>query len=97
MHLLPHSTTKKKSPEVFEKAEYYTDILCQASLTPEDCLMVGNDVDDDMPAQNTGMKVFLLTDCLINRKEKDISSFERGNFEKLKEYIKKLVENPQKM
>ena len=79
------------------KAEYYTDILCQASLTPEDCLMVGNDVDDDMPAQNTGMKVFLLTDCLINRKEKDISSFEKGNFEKLKEYIKKLVENPQKM
>jgi hypothetical protein len=39
----------------------------------------------------------LLTDCLINRKEKDISSFEKGNFEKLKEYIKKLVENPQKM
>lgn len=77
--------------------EYYADILEKAALLPEECLMVGNDVDDDMPAQNTGMKVFLLTDCLINRNKKDISAFEHGNFEKLTEYIKKLVENPQKM
>ena len=35
--------------------------------------MVGNDVDEDMIAQTLGMKVFLLTDCLINRNGKDIS------------------------
>ncbi len=79
------------------KAEYYGDILKKASLLPEECLMVGNDVDDDMPAQRTGMKVFLLTDCLINVNKKDISFYEKGNFVNLKEYIKKLVENPQKM
>ena len=61
--------------------------LEKAALLPEECLMVGNDVDDDMPAQNTGMKVFLLTDCLINRNKKDISAFEHGNFEKLTEYF----------
>lgn len=77
--------------------EYYTDILGQASLDPEECLMVGNDVDDDMPAESTGMKVFLLTDCLLNRKQKDISIYEKGNFLDLTEYIKKLVEKSQKM
>ncbi len=90
-------TTYENSRFCKPKSEYYTDILEKSSLLPEECLMVGNDVDDDMPAQNTGMKVFLLTDCLINQNKKDISSFEKGNFEKLTEYIKKLVENPQKM
>ncbi len=79
------------------KPEYYTDILEKAGLLPEECLMVGNDVDDDMPAESTGMKVFLLTDCLLNRKQKDISIYEKGNFRDLTEYIKKLVEKSQKM
>lgn len=32
-------------------------------LSPEECLMVGNDAQEDMIAETTGMKVFLLTDC----------------------------------
>ena len=28
--------------------------------------MVGNDVGEDMVAETLGMRVFLLTDCLIN-------------------------------
>lgn len=35
---------------------------------PKNVLMVGNDVRDDMSAADVGMKVFLLTDCLINKK-----------------------------
>ena len=31
--------------------------------------MVGNDVTEDMVAEETGMQVFLLTDCLINKEK----------------------------
>ena len=52
--------------------------------------MVGNDALEDMIAKSLGMKVFLLTDCLINRKEQDLSEFEKGNFDDLKEFINNL-------
>ena len=50
--------------------------------------MVGNDVDEDMIASGAvGMKVFLLTDCLLNRKNTDISIFARGSFDDLLQYL----------
>ena len=52
--------------------------------------MVGNDVTEDMVAQKTGMQVFLLTDCLINREQTDISVFENGSFDQLMAYMETL-------
>ena len=49
--------------------------------------MVGNDVSDDMVARELGMKVFLLTDCLINKEDADISEYPNGSFEELIDYI----------
>ena len=49
--------------------------------------MVGNDVSDDMPASSIGMKVFLLTDCLINAEGADISAYPNGGFDEMMEYI----------
>ena len=56
-------------------------------VRPEECLMVGNDVGDDMVAENLGMKVFLLTDCLINKTDKNISDYNSGSFEQLLQFI----------
>ena len=67
---------------------YYSDIAKKLNLVPEQCLMIGNDVEDDMAAEKVGMKVFLLTDCLINKKGKDISSYQKGDFKALREYLK---------
>ena len=50
--------------------------------------MVGNDVDDDMVARDIGINVFLLTDFLINKHDKDISNYPNGNFADLLCYIK---------
>lgn len=69
---------------------YYTDILEEIELRPEECLMVGNDVTEDMVAKTLGMQVFLLTDCLINSHEKDISEYPRGGFPELLEVIREL-------
>ena len=68
--------------------EYYRVIADKLRLRPEECLMVGNDVDDDMSAKTAGMDVFLLTDCLINKSGTEISAFPNGSFPELQAYIR---------
>ncbi|MBO5928796.1 MAG: HAD family hydrolase [Clostridia bacterium] len=68
--------------------KYYKEVLNNLGVTAEECLMVGNDVDDDMVAENLGMKVFLLTDCLINKSGKDISAYPQGDMNELLNYLK---------
>ena len=47
--------------------KYYTEILEMLGKKPEECLMVGNNTDEDCAAaQAAGMKTILVTDCLIN-------------------------------
>ncbi|WP_040198121.1 HAD family hydrolase [Candidatus Soleaferrea massiliensis] len=66
---------------------YYKDILTRLRCEADECLMVGNDVEEDMVAQSVGMRVFLLTDCLINKRDKDISAFPQGGFSDLCRYM----------
>ena len=70
---------------------YYKDILAEMGLEGSDCLMVGNDVGEDMVASALGMQVFLLTDCLINRKDEDISRYPHGDFDALSRYIDEVL------
>ena len=69
--------------------DYYREVLRRADVSPEECLMVGNDVGEDMIAAELGMKVFLLTDCLINKKNADIAQYPHGSFDELRHYIEK--------
>ena len=71
--------------------KYYTEIIEKIGLLPEECLMVGNNAEEDMIAETLGMKVFLLTDCLLNEKNADISNYPQGDFDNLKEYIDGLL------
>ena len=67
--------------------DYYREILRRMDLAPEDCLMVGNDVGEDMVAERLGMRVFLLTDCMINKDSADINAWPHGGFAALTEYL----------
>ena len=69
---------------------YYRDILSELKVSGEECLMVGNDAGEDMVAAELGMKVFLLTDDLINRKNLDLSIYPQGSFDELMAYVKTL-------
>ena len=80
-------TTYENSRHCKPNPDYYLDIIEEIGVKPEECLMVGNDVKEDMVANSLGMKVFLLTDCLINKEDKDISVYPNGNFEALITYI----------
>ncbi len=69
---------------------YYSDILKTLGLRADECLMVGNDVNEDMIAEKLGINTFLLTDCLINKSCQDISHFNNGSFDELYEFISRL-------
>lgn len=74
-------TTYENSVHAKPNLDYYRDILAQTGLKAEDCIMVGNDVAEDMVAEVLGMQVFLVTDCLINKKERDISCYPQGSLQ----------------
>lgn len=80
-------TTYENSSFCKPNLAYYKQILKRLALQPHECLMVGNDVGEDMVASQLGMDVFLLTYCLINREEQDISQYPHGDFAKLMAYI----------
>ena len=67
---------------------YFLEIAEVMGVKPEECLMVGNDVSDDMPARTAGMQVFLLDDTLLlNPQNEDLSVYPRGGFDELMRYI----------
>lgn len=66
---------------------YYEDLLRRMGCSPEECLMAGNDVEEDMVAGKLGLEVFLLTDCLINKKNEDIAAYPHGGFPELRKKL----------
>lgn len=67
--------------------QYYSDIAMRLGMKSNECLMIGNDVRDDMAALEVGMDAFLLTDGLINIKNVDISQYQNGSFSDLEAYL----------
>ena len=70
---------------------YYKEILAKTDCLPEECVMVGNDVREDMVAGKLGMKVFLLTDHLLNPDEEDISAYPNGGFPELRAFLEDVI------
>lgn len=69
---------------------YYAELAAQIGLPCEECLMVGNDAREDTAAEEVGMRVFLLTDCLINSDGRDLSRYPRGGFAELEAFLRTL-------
>ena len=82
-----HFTTYEDYHSCKPNTKYYEELLEKMGLQAEECLMVGNDVEEDMVAETIGMKVFLLTADMINKYDKDISAYPQGDFEDLMAYI----------
>ena len=83
-------TTYENSYYCKPNPDYYREIMQRLGCAPKDCLMVGNDVEEDMAVETLGMRVFLLTNCLINKEEKDISVYPHGNLEDQMRYIENM-------
>ena len=85
-------TTYENSRYCKPNPAYYKDILEKIGCDPGECAMVGTDVEEDMVAGSLGMQVFLLTDCIINKKNEDISVYPNGGFDELLEWLKKITD-----
>lgn len=80
-------TTYEESCFCKPNLKYYEAVIAKLGVTPEECMMIGNDVSEDMVAEQLGMKVFLLTDCLLNKKNADISRYPQGGFDELRKVL----------
>jgi len=59
-------TTIDKMHYCKPQVEYYREISHLVGLDPSRCVMVGNNMQEDMVAKGAGMKTFLVEDYLIN-------------------------------
>ncbi|MBQ6540164.1 MAG: HAD family hydrolase [Oscillospiraceae bacterium] len=70
--------------------EYYVSVCKRIGFRPEECLMVGNDENEDMyPAEKLGMKCFHVTDYNIGDPDNPWAG-DSGNFEELVHYLERL-------
>ncbi len=68
--------------------EYYQNLCDRLGVKPEDCLMVGNDKQEDMSASQIGMKTFLVEGWVIDRGEPQYRIDDQGTLEELYEKLK---------
>lgn len=84
-------TTYENSYSCKPNPTYYKEVLTKLGVTEDeykDCLMIGNDVDEDVvAARQIGMQTYLITDCMINKHNVDISDIPHGSFEDLVEWL----------
>lgn len=86
-------TTYENSHFCKPNPAYYMEILSKVGLEASECLMVGNDADEDLAAARTGMDTFILTDCLINSKNVDLTDIPHGDFSVLRAFLAKTLQN----
>ena len=60
---------------------YFNEIADLRGLNPGDCLVIGNDATEDGAALKTGMQLFIVTDYLINKENKNMDDFAHGTWE----------------
>ncbi|MBR3694467.1 MAG: HAD family hydrolase [Erysipelotrichales bacterium] len=69
---------------------YFQEVMNKFQLDPIECLMIGNDVQEDSVVNQLGTSVYLVTDDLIDRNNTDISTIPHGSFQELIAYIQAL-------
>ncbi len=82
-------TTYEEMHACKPQPEYYREILAKIGREPGDCLMVGNDFEEDGVAAKVGLDVFFVTDFLIKRSDAPLPEGRSGT---LAEFLER-VEN----
>lgn len=67
--------------------KYYEEILKDIGKEPLDCLMVGNDVQEDLIAKKLGMKTYLITNHMLHRTKEEITTDYTGKYENFYEFV----------
>ena len=70
--------------------EYYQEVLSTINKSPEECMMVGNDVLEDMVAAKLGIKTYLIEDHLLNTRQVKIEADHRGIYDDFYAFAREL-------
>lgn len=69
---------------------FYKEVLDVIGEKPEQCMMVGNDVQEDLVAQKLGMQTFLIKNHMIHRTQEAIDCTYEGKYEDFYNFVKGL-------
>jgi len=70
--------------------QFYEEVLRDIGKTPMECIMVGNDVDEDMVAGKLGMDTYLITNNIIKRDDSEICCTYKGTYEDFYRFVTEL-------
>lgn len=70
--------------------EFYKEILEKIDEKPSKCMMVGNDIAEDMKAKELGMTTYLIEDYIIGNIEDNKNIDYKGNYEEFYNFCKGL-------
>lgn len=70
--------------------KYYIEMMTKLDANPDECMMFGNDIQEDGVAANVGMQTFLVTDCLIDNGKGSFDFTEQGSWQDALEFVRRL-------
>ena len=88
----PLVTTFENSHFVKPNLRYYQEVSEKLGVSPKNCIMVGNDVEEDGCAASLGMEVMLVRDCLLNTKQLSTEGFWMGTLRDVMDWARELPE-----
>lgn len=83
-------TTYENSCAVKPQSLYYAEQLAAMDVAGSDVLMVGNNTLEDLSFAKLGADTFLVTDCLLNPIDLDVTTTRHGTLEAFVEWAKAL-------
>lgn len=86
----PYITSYERNHYCKPQPHFYQEVLREINKQPEQCLMVGNDVQEDLVALTTGMETYLITDHLIHRNDEPIQTTYQGTYEDFLGFVNQL-------
>ena len=70
--------------------EFYQEVLEEAGRIADECMMVGNDVEEDLVAGKLGMQTYLITNHIIKRTEEEVCCTHQGTYEDFLKFAKEI-------
>ena len=70
--------------------EFYREILTDIRRTPEECIMVGNDMAEDMISGQLGITTYCITNHLLNKYQLPDTSDHSGTYADFLKFVNQL-------
>jgi HAD superfamily hydrolase (TIGR01509 family) len=86
---LAHVTVYEETCFCKPHPRYYLEVAKRLGVKPEECVMIGNDMQEDMVASTVGMKTFFLKEYRIDRGRPSFTVDQEGSLADLLESIRK--------